>query len=373
MIYLDYSANTPVDERVLARLCEVERLCLGNANSKHAAGQQAARILHESLDDMAARLGAKPTEIIQTSGASESNNTAIKGILRAGRHIGRHVITTPLEHASVSGCLTAMQEQGAQIDVVNLDRDGRVDLEELASLMRKDTVLVTVCAVDSELGVIQPIREIAEILKKYPNCRLHVDATQAVGKIPTRFEYADTMSVAAHKFYGLNGSGLLLRREEVGMDPLIHGGVSASLYRSGTPAVGLAAAMDTALMLATDELETRRARVAQLNQTLRKALSAYPNVQLNSPAHAVPHILNLSVQGVKGAEIARRLDEEGVCVSVKSACSVEGTPSRAVFAVSRNRQRAMSSFRISLSHLTTDEELSRFMDIFDKCYGEWTK
>lgn len=220
MIDLDYTANTPVDERVLARFCETERLCIGNANSRHAAGRQAAEILHASLRHMAQMLGAKETEIIQTSGASESNNTAIKGILRASRHVGRHVITTPLEHASVSGCLTAMQEQGAQIDVVSIDRQGRVNLEELAELLRRDTVLVTISAVDSELGVVQPVREIARMLEAYPHCRLHVDATQAVGKIPISFQYADTMSLAAHKFYGLNGVGLLLRREDVGMEPL---------------------------------------------------------------------------------------------------------------------------------------------------------
>ena len=132
MIDLDYTANTPVDERVLARFCETERLCIGNANSRHVAGRQAAEILHASLQHMAQMLGAKETEIIQTSGASESNNTAIKGILRASRHVGRHVITTSLEHASVSGCLTAMQEQGAQIDVVSIDRQGRINLDELA-------------------------------------------------------------------------------------------------------------------------------------------------------------------------------------------------------------------------------------------------
>ena len=360
MIDLDYTANTPVDERVLARFCETERLCIGNANSRHAAGRQAAEILHASLRHMAQMLGAKETEIIQTSGASESNNTAIKGILRASRHVGRHVITTPLEHASVSGCLTAMQEQGAQIDVVSIDRQGRVNLDELAELLRRDTVLVTISAVDSELGVVQPVREIARMLEVYPHCRLHVDATQAVGKIPISFQYADTMSLAAHKFYGLNGVGLLLRREDVGMEPLIHGGASASLYRSGTPPVGLAAATETALEIA-------------LNERLRAALAGYPKVAINSPEHAIPHILNLSVEGVRGAAMAAALDARGVCVSVKSACSVEGTPSRAVFAVSRNRAQAMNSIRISLSHLTTDEEISEFLDIFKTCYEEMTK
>ena len=362
MIDLDYTANTPVDERVLARFCETERLCIGNANSRHAAGRQAAEILHASLQHMA-----------QMPGASESNNTAIKGILRASRHVGRHVITTPLEHASVSGCLTAMQEQGAQIDVVSIDRQGRVKLDELAELLRRDTVLVTISAVDSELGVAQPVREIARMLEAYPHCRLHVDATQAVGKIPISFQYADTMSLAAHKFYGLNGVGLLLRREDVGMEPLIHGGVSASLYRSGTPPVGLAAATEMALEIALSEQVARYERVQKLNARLRAALAVYPKVAINSPEHAIPHILNLSVEGVRGAAMAAALDARGVCVSVKSACSVEGTPSRAVFAVSRNRQRAMNSIRISLSHLTTDEEISEFLDIFKTCYEEMTK
>ena len=369
-IYLDYSANTPVDADVLACFCETERRCIGNANAKHSAGCESKDVLTDSLNRMAAALGAQPSEVILTSGASEANNTAMKGILRASRHVGRHVITSALEHASVSGCLTAMQEQGADIDVVSVGRDGRVDVEELAGLLRRDTVLVTLPMVDSELGVIQPVQEVAALLKDYPNCRLHVDATQAVGKIPVTFANADTMSLAAHKFYGLNGSGLLLKREKLAMEPLIHGGASASLYRSGTPPVGLTAALALALEKATAAQPERIAYVRTLNDQLRTALTAYSRVQINSPDHAVPHILNLSVQGVRGSAFAQALDARGVCVSVKSACSVEGTPSRAVFAVSRDKQRAMNSFRISLSHLTTQEELTRFLTQFDACYKE---
>lgn len=369
-IYLDYSANTPGDADVLACFCETERRCIGNANAKHSAGRESKDVLADSLNRMAAALGAQPSEVILTSGASEANNTAMKGILRASRHVGRHVITSALEHASVSGCLTAMQEQGADIDVVSVGRDGRVDVEELAGLLRRDTVLVTLPMVDSELGVIQPVQKVAALLKDYPNCRLHVDATQAVGKIPVTFANADTMSLAAHKFYGLNGSGLLLKRKRLAMEPLIHGGASASLYRSGTPPVGLTAALALALEKATAAQPERLTYVRTLNDQLRTALTAYSRVQINSPDHAVPHILNLSVQGVRGSAFAQALDARGVCVSVKSACSVEGTPSRAVFAVSRDKQRAMNSFRISLSHLTTQEELTRFLTQFDACYKE---
>lgn len=369
-IYLDYSANTPVDADVLACFCKTERRCIGNVNAKHSAGRESKDVLTDSLNRMAAALGAQPSKVILTSGASEANNTAMKGILRASRHVRRHVITSALEHASVSGCLTAMQEQGADIDVVSVGRDGRVDVEELAGLLRRDTVLVTLPMVDSELGVIQPVQEVAALLKDYPNCCLHVDATQAVGKIPVTFANADTMSLAAHKFYGLNGSGLLLKREKLAMEPLIHGGASASLYRSGTPPVGLTAALALALEKATAAQPERLAYVRTLNDQLRTALMAYSRVQINSPDHAVPHILNLSIQGVRGSAFAQALDARGVCVSVKSACSVEGTPSRAVFAISRDKQRAMNFFRISLSHLTTQEELTRFLTQFDACYKE---
>ena len=373
MIDLDYTANTPVDERVLARFCETERLCIGNANSRHAAGRQAAEILHASLRHMAQMLGAKETEIIQTSGASESNNTAIKGILRASRHVGRHVITTPLEHASVSGCLTAMQEQGAQIDVVSIDRQGRVNLEELAELLRRDTVLVTISAVDSELGVVQPVAEIAEMLKACPHCHFHVDATQAVGKLPVSFAGIDTMSLTAHKFYGLNGIGVLVKRRGLALEPLIHGGESTTIYRSGTPTVALACSLALALDKAMTELPERVERVRSLNARLRTELANYPKVRINSPEAAVPQILNLSVKDVKGTVFQRELDAHGVCVSVKSACSSDGLPSRAVFAVSRDRRNALSSWRISLSHRTTDEEITGFLQAFDACYRTLTQ
>ncbi|MPM33428.1 Cysteine desulfurase IscS [bioreactor metagenome] len=368
MIYLDYSANTPADPRVLERFCQVERAFPGNPNSQHSAGRDAKEEMARVTDSISSLLGVGPEEIIYTSGSSESNNTAIKGIARAGRHTGRHIISTPLEHSSVSGCLTALQEKGYEIDLLDVGRNGKVELAHLRELLRKDTVLVAVCAVDSELGTIQPISEIAEILRAYPNCRLHVDATQAVGKTDLTFDGVDTMSLAPHKFYGLGGSGILYKRRGIGMEPLIHGGTSTTLYRSGTPALALAAAAETALGLAFARQKEWTAAVRGKNDTLRAAFTAYPKVRVNSPADAVPQILNLSVQGVRGPAFQKALDECGVCVSVKSACSADGLPSRAVFAVSRDRKNALSSWRVSLSHLTTDEDIYGFLSAFDDCY-----
>lgn len=372
MIYLDYSANTPVDARVLEQFCAVERRCIGNANSHHQAGSAAKAEINAATIKIASLLGVQPAEIIYTSGASEANNFALKGLARLSRHTGRHIISTPLEHSSVSGTLTALQEQGYEIDLLDVKQDGTVDLEHLKDLLRPDTICVAITLVDSELGVVQPVQEIAAILKAYPHCHLHVDATQAVGKIPVSFEGVDTMSLTAHKFYGLNGIGLLIKWRNLALEPLIHGGESTTIYRSGTPTVALASSLACALDLAVIDLPGRVDHVAKLNAELRAALSTYPLVRINSPEHAIPHVLNLSVQNVKGTVFQRELDAKGVCVSVKSACSSDGLPSRAVFAVSRDRRNALSSWRISLSHLTTEDEIKAFLQAFDVCYRELT-
>ena len=372
MIYLDYSANTPVDARVLEQFCAVERRCIGNANSHHQAGSAAKAEIDAATIKIASLLGVQPAEIIYTSGASEANNFALKGLARLSRHAGRHIISTPLEHSSVSGTLTALQEQGYEIDLLGVKQDGTVDLEHLKDLLRPDTICVAVTLVDSELGVVQPVQEIAAILKAYPHCHLHVDATQAVGKIPVSFEGVDTMSLTAHKFYGLNGIGLLIKRRNLALEPLIHGGESTTIYRSGTPTVALASSLACALDLAVIDLPGHVDHVAKLNAELRAALSTYPLVHINSPEHAIPHVLNLSVRNVKGTVFQRELDAKGVCVSVKSACSSDGLPSRAVFAVSRDRRNALSSWRISLSHLTTEDEIKAFLQAFDVCYRELT-
>jgi len=372
MIYLDYSANTPVDARVLEQFCAVERRCIGNANSHHQAGSAAKAEIDAATIKIASLLGVQPAEIIYTSGASEANNFALKGLARLSRHTGRHIISTPLEHSSVSGTLTALQEQGYEIDLLDVKQDGTVDLEHLKDLLRPDTICVAITLVDSELGVVQPVQEIAAILKAYPHCYLHVDATQAVGKIPVSFEGVDTMSLTAHKFYGLNGIGLLIKRRNLALEPLIHGGESTTIYRSGTPTVALASSLACALDLAVIDLPGRVGHVAKLNAELRAALSTYPLVRINSPEHAIPHVLNLSVRNVKGTVFQRELDAKGVCVSVKSACSSDGLPSRAVFAVSRDRRNALSSWRISLSHLTTEDEIKAFLQAFDVCYRELT-
>ena len=361
MIYLDYTADTPPDERVLRTYADISSQYYANPNSAHSEGRSAKAVIDEAISDISGMLGVKPDELIFTSGASEANNLAVKGLAFANRRRGKHIISTFLEHSSVSGALTFLQEQGWEIDLVNILPDGKADLDDLRSLLRKDTVLCAVCAVDSELGTVQPIAGIAEILKDYPDCRLHVDATQAIGKTPFSFAGADTVSFASHKFYGLKGCGVLYKRAGTVLEPLIHGGASSKIYRSGTPNTAAIAACGTALDIALSGLDERVSYVAGLNGRIRSELAKMPRIRLNSPEDAVPHILNISVNGIRGERMRELMDERGICISVKSACSVPNTPSRAVYAVSHDRKNALSSFRVSLSHLTTDEEIGEFL------------
>ena len=371
-IYLDYTADTPVDERVLSVYTDTARECFANPNSTHSFGFAAKQIMDDSLAKIAELLQVSPDELIFTSGASEANNLAVKGIAFANRRRGRHIISTFLEHSSVSGALTFLQEQGWEIDLVNIQPDGRIDLAHLKSLLRQDSVLCAVCAVDSELGTVQPVHEITEILKDYPNCRLHIDATQAVGKIPLDLSGVHAASFAPHKFYGLKGCGVLYKAKGVVVEPLIHGGASTTIYRSGTPDAPAAAACAKALELAVSESAARLETVTALHQKLRAELAKNPRIRINSPENVVPHILNVSVSGIKGEEMRRLLDERGIAVSVKSACSVPNTPSRAVMAITHDRKNALSSWRISLSHLTTDDEIARFVAILNEIISEVT-
>ncbi len=370
MIYLDYSANTPADAAVLETYLQTERDFIGNPNSDHPAGQASRAEMARITGKIAALLDVRPEEILYTSGASEANNLAIKGIAQAAK-TGRHIITTPLEHSSVSETLAALEQQGFEIETMPVGRNGRVDITRLADMIRADTILVTVCAVDSELGIIQPIKELAALLRAWPNCRFHVDATQAAGKTELYFDGVDTVSLSPHKFYGLNGSGLLYKRSGLAIEKQIHGGGSSARYRGGTPALALAVAAEKALDLAISNQAARVQQVHTLNKRLRTELARYKCVRINSPYDAVPHILNVSVQDVKGTVFQRALAQRGICVSVKSACSSDGAPSKAVFAVTGDARNALSSWRISLSHLTTEAELDAFLLAFSDCYKDF--
>lgn len=374
-LYLDYAANTPVDEEVLKTFNNATLKYFANPNATHGLGVEVNEKIIKTTDEII-NLFKENTclndnmEIVYTSGSSESNNLAIKGVAQSYKENGKHIISTFLEHSSVSSPLSYLKEQGYEIDIVGITSDGKINLDELKRLIRNDTILVSVCYVDSEVGNVQPIREIAELVSKYPNCFLHVDATQAVGKTEVDFSGIDLISFAPHKFNGLNGFGGLLKKKDMVLEPLINGGASTTIYRSGTPVIGQICALERALELTFNNFKKRYEYVNKLNEKLRSKLLSYDNVKINTVSKNNPYILNVSVNGIKAADFKKKLEEYGVCISIKSACTVTITPSRIVMSMTHDRKRAFASWRISLSHLVAEEDIDKFLEIFDKCYKE---
>mgnify|MGYP004498716431 FL=1 len=367
MVYLDYSATTPVDKRVLETFDKASLEFIGNPNSLHKLGVKSKELIDSSTEAIKKILNLKNSEVIYTSGSSESNNLAIKGICEKYQNRGKHIITTPFEHSSIYGPLNYLSELGYEVDFVNLDSDGRVDLNDLRSKLSDDTILVSVVAVNSEIGILQPIDEIKEIVKEHPKCFFHVDATQAIGKIKLDISDIDLVSFSAHKFFGIKGIGCLIKKDGISLNPQIHGGKSTTNYRSGTPTVALIASLAKALRLAYENIDRDYNHVLELNKYLKEKLQSYSEVRINSNDYSIPHILNFSVLGVKPETMLHALEEDGVYISTQSACST-GASSKAVLALTNDEKRANSSIRVSISKITTKEEIDKFIEVFDKCY-----
>lgn len=370
MIYLDNSATTPVNEKVLEVF---NRVCLeypGNSNSIHSLGVKSKNLEDYATKRIAKMLGVKPSEIIYTSGASESNNLAIKGICNKFGNRGRHIITTMLEHSSISEPLKYLAKNGYEIDYVKIKDDGLVDIDNLKSLLRDDTILVSICAVDSEIGLMQPISEIGEIVKNYPKCYFHVDCTQAIGKINIDFTNIDMASFSAHKFFGLKGIGVLVKKENIMIEPLIHGGKSSTIFRSGTPPLPLIVSLMKALEIILSNINNNYEHIIELNKIIIDRLKQYKNIHINSTNNSLCYIINFSIKGIKPETLVHALEEYDIYISTKSACSSNNTISDSVYALTKDRELSSESVRVSLSCLTTKEEIIGFLDVFDIVYNK---
>ena len=359
MIYLDYSATTPVNEEVLNSYIETTKKIIGNPNSLHKLGIEAKSLIDAATRQIANILKVKPNEIIYTSGASEANNTAIKGICLKYQNRGKHIITTHLEHSSIVEPLNYLKKQGFEVEYVNLDENGIVDLEDLKKKIRKDTILVTIASINSEVGIVQPIKKIAALLRKYPKIYFHSDITQSLGKEQIDLTDVDLASFSAQKFYGMKGIGGLIKKENVVIEPLIHGGKSTTKDRSGTPATALIVSMAKALRLAYENLEEKQKYVKELNIFLRNELEKN-EITINSPISAIPNILNISLENIKPETVLHALEEKEIYISTKTACATNDS-SDAVYAITKDEEKAKHSLRISLSYLTTKKELEIFI------------
>lgn len=364
MIYLDYASNYPVRKEVLECFSKVESSFIGNCNSIHGLGRESLRFFHDIDDDMYRLLGISKEEyeIIYTSSATESNNMVIKGIHESYGGYSNSLVSSPFEHSSVNAALAYLKDKGADISLLASGSDGKVDLGDLREKLSKRPILTCITAVESETGTVQDVHAIQKMISENKAGYLLSDATQAVGKLPFDFNGLDFVSFGPHKFGGILGTGVLVKRRDIVLTPLLHGGKSLSLYRSSSPALGLIASTHKALELALKEQKRNFDYVKSLCDWFVSELRKNPHIQINSFLEN-PFVINISYQGEKAMKVVDYLDRNGICVSQKSACSITNTPSKVINSIYHDKKRASSSFRVSISNLTTKEELMTFLNI----------
>ena len=372
MIYLDYAASTPINEEVLNTFYDISKNHYANPNSIHKLGKEAKQILDKSTNNIAKLLGINSDEIIYTSGASESNNLVIKGICERYKNYGKHILLSSLEHQSIIAPATRMQEKGFEVELIPINKEGQVDLVALEDMIREDTILVSVCYIDSELGIKQPINEISEIVKQHEHCIFHTDASQIIGKDIFDFSKPDLITIAPHKFYGMNGFGALIKKKGIELKPLIDGGKSTTTYRSGTPNLAQIVALDKSLELIIKNQKKSTEHVEKIYNKIINELKKYELVHINNTNKSNCYVINLSIKNVKSTDFVEYMSNNNIFISAKTSCCPVETPSKLVYALTHDKSLASSSIRISLSYLTTDEEIEEFLKIFEKGYKELT-
>ena len=370
MIYLDYSATTPVDEGVLDSYVKVTRDYIANATSIHTLGVRSKELLMQATKQIADIFNCHPKELIFTSGASESNTTAVKGVAFKYASRGKHIITSKLEHKSILEVMGFLSSIGYEVSFVNILPNGQIDLKDLESLIRDDTILVSICAVNSETGFKQPLKTIRQIInKKNPNVIFHSDLTQALGKTKFYLSDLDLASFSSHKIYAPKGIGILYKRRDLQIDTLIYGTTENCPFRGGTPALPLVVAFSKAIRLMNDNFDKNVKKCEKLKSELLKGLSKYP-IQINSNDLCVPQIVNFSLLKIKSETFVHALEKYEVYVSTTTACS-SLEESVVLKAISNgNKDVSTTSIRVSLSHLTSMEDIHDFLNIFDKVWNE---
>jgi cysteine desulfurase len=360
-IYLDYNATTPVAPEVLAAMLPYFSEEYGNASSIHTFGQRARNAVEEARESVARLLGARPAEIMFSSGGTESNNHAIFGVVGAVSGGRKHVITSAIEHSAVLDPCKALEERGVAVTVLPVDHDGIVNPEDVRRAIRPETVLITIMLANNELGTIEPIEEIAKIAAESA-VPLHTDAVQAAGKVPIDVKKLGVhlLSISAHKLYGPKGIGALYVRKGTRLEPLMYGGHSERDRRPGTEDVSSIAGLGKAADLALTRMIEENQRIATLRDRLEQGLlKRIPHARVNgSLTQRTPNTTNLTLPFIEGEAMVIALDLKGVACSTGAACSSGAVePSHVLTAIGLAPEDARATLRLSLGHQTTDEEI----------------
>ena len=367
MVYLDYSATTMADKAVLREFIKDNELYFANSNSVHSAGKEVLKKLDQTTKDILSLVELRGFDLIYTSGASESNNLAIKGVALSSKR--KKIIASGFEHSSVVGCLSYLDKLGYDIEIVENDEFGLVDLNKLESLIDDDTCLVSIGAVNSETGILQNIKEIYRVIKKYPSVIFHSDMTQALGKVAVDLNDCDLISFSCHKFYGIKGIGGLFVRKGISLTPVIHGGKSLSKSRAGTPANPLIFSVKNALKPAIENLDERIFQVRTIHSYLMKRLSEFDDIIINSNSYSIPQIVNVSFLKFSSRFLQEELSKRNIFVSTTTACASGNETSLTILKLTNSLERANSAIRISLSHLTTKADIDKFIEALKEIYS----
>lgn len=366
-IYMDYSATTPIDPRVVDKMIPYLREQFGNpASRSHAYGWNAERAVEEAREQVAALVNADPREIIWTSGATESDNLALKGAAHFYKSKGKHIVTVKTEHKAVLDTTRELEREGFEVTYLDVKDDGLIDLDAFKAALRPDTILVSVMSVNNEIGVIQDIEAIGEITRE-KSIIFHVDAAQATGKIQIDLQKlkVDLMSFSAHKTYGPKGIGALYvrRKPRIRIEAQMHGGGHERGMRSGTLATHQIVGMGEAFRIAREEMATENERIRMLRDRLLKGLSEIEEVYVNGDMEQrVPHNLNISFNFVEGESLIMAVKD--VAVSSGSACtSASLEPSYVLRALGRNDELAHSSIRFTVGRFTTEQEIDYVINL----------
>ncbi|HEL1757737.1 TPA: cysteine desulfurase [Streptococcus suis] len=378
MIYFDNAATTQVYPEVLKTYTEVATKIWGNPSSLHSLGSQATRILEASRKQIAELLGQDSKEIFFTSGGTEGDNWVIKGVAFEKAHLGKHIIVSAIEHPAVKESALWLKTQGFEVDLAPVNAQGFVDVSALESLIRPDTTLVSIMAVNNEIGAIQPIQEISQLLADKPTISFHVDAVQAIGKVPTErylTDRVDFASFSGHKFHSVRGVGFVYIKAGKKIAPLLTGGGQESDKRSTTENVAGIAATAKALRLTLDKATDSQRRLAAMKQILIDELGNYTDVTVFSGLDDfVPNIVTFGIKNIRGEVIVHAFEDHQIYISTTSACSSKaGKPAGTLIAMGVPQKLAQTAVRISLDDDNDMGQIEQFLTIFKQIYQNTQK